>query len=119
MKSLLAITSALAFVFCAEQASAHAHLKTATPAVGSTVQQPPDQVVIDFTKGVDPKFSTISVQDASGASVATGDVHLQDGDTHLAIGLKPLQPGSYKVLWHATAVDTHQTDGDFTFTVAK
>ena len=42
---------AAAFVLYAGHASAHAHLKTATPAVGSTVQQPPAQVVIDFTGG--------------------------------------------------------------------
>ena len=108
-----------AFALCAADASAHAFLKTATPAVGSTVQQPPTQVVIDFTEGVEPQFSTIAVQDSAGSDVATGDAHLAGGNTHLAIGLKPLQPGSYKVVWHATAVDTHKTEGNFTFTVTK
>ena len=98
-------------------ASAHAFLKTASPAVGSTVQQPPAEVVIDFTEGVEPQFSTITVQDASGADVETGGVHLRDGDTHLAVGLKPLQAGTYNVVWHATAVDTHKTEGNYTFTV--
>ena len=102
---------------CAGQASAHAFLKTAIPAVGSTVQQPPTQVVIDFSEGVEPKFSTITVQDASGAAMGAGDVKLQGDNTHLALGLKPLQAGTYKVIWHATAVDTHKTEGNFTFTV--
>ena len=101
----------------APQAFAHAFLRTATPAVGSTVRQSPTQVVIDFTEGVEPRFSTIEVQDAAGASVAAGDAHLAGGDTHLAIALKPLPPGAYKVVWHATAVDTHKTEGSFTFTV--
>ena len=30
---------------------------------------------------------------------------------------KPLAPGVYKVTWHATSVDTHHTQGDFSFTV--
>jgi methionine-rich copper-binding protein CopC len=68
---------------------------------------------------VEPKFSTIAVQDASGASVVTGDVHLVGGDTHLAIGLAALKPGRYKVTWHATAVDTHKTEGTYTFTIAQ
>jgi methionine-rich copper-binding protein CopC len=104
---------------CGGHASAHAFLKTASPAVGSTVQQPPAQVVIDFTEGVEPKFSTITVQDASGAAEGMGDVHLQGDNTHLALGLKPLQSGTYKVIWHATAVDTHKTEGNFTFTVKQ
>ena len=33
------------------------------------------------------------------------------------IGLKPLNAGTYKVHWHAVSVDTHTTEGDFTFTV--
>ncbi len=112
-----AIPLALAGLLCAGQASAHAFLRTATPAAGSTVHQAPAQVVIDFSEGVEPRFSTIAVQDAGGSSVATGDVYLQDGNTHLAIGLKPLPPGRYRVEWHATAVDTHKTEGSFTFTV--
>ena len=108
---------AAALLLLAVPASGHAFLRTATPAVGSTVQQPPTQVLIDFTEAVEPRFSTIVVQDATGASVATGDAHLAGGDTHLAIALKPLPPGAYKVVWRATAVDTHKTQGSFTFTV--
>jgi methionine-rich copper-binding protein CopC len=101
----------------ASQASAHALIKTATPAVGSTVTQSPSQVVIDFTEGVEPRFSTITVQDAQGKPVAAGALHVVGGDTHLALDIKPLPPGTYTVVWHATAVDTHRTEGKFTFTV--
>ena len=119
MKSSLSLCAAAVLALASGQVSAHAFLKTSTPAVGSTVQQPPSQVVIDFTEGVEPSFSTITVQDASGTGVANGEVHLDGGNTHLAIALKPLQTGTYKVVWHATAVDTHKTEGSFTFTVAK
>ena len=111
------LLAAVMALLCAGQASAHAFLKGATPAVGSTVQQPPTQVVITFSEGVEPQFSTITVQDASGMNVETGGVHLEGGNTHLAIGLKALRAGDYKVVWHATAVDTHKTEGSFTFTV--
>ena len=119
MKQFLAAAVLANLAVCAGHASAHAFLKTATPAVGSTVPQPPAQVMIDFTEGVEPKFSTIAVHDAAGTEFADGDVHLEGGNTHLVIGLKPLQPGLYTVVWHATAVDTHKTEGNFTFTVAK
>jgi methionine-rich copper-binding protein CopC len=117
MRQVCTLLAAAGLALSAGQASAHAFLKTATPAVGSTVQQPPAEVVIDFTEGVEPTFSTITVQDASGTSVDAGGVHLQGGDTHLAVPLKPLKPGTYKVTWHATAVDTHKTQGSFSFTV--
>jgi copper resistance protein C len=119
MRHVLIAAALAGFVLLTGQASAHAFLKAASPAVGSTVQQPPSQVALEFTEGVEPRFTTIAVQDGAGAPVAVGDVHIVGNDTHLAIGLRPLQPGTYKVSWHATAVDTHKTQGSFTFTVAK
>ena len=101
-------------------ASAHAFLKTATPAVGSTVPQGPSQVIITFTEGVEPRFTTITVVDAAGARVDTGALQEVNGDNQrLAIGLKPLRPGTYKVTWHATSVDTHKTEGSYSFTVGQ
>ena len=117
-RKLMMAGGLLGALLCGSQAMAHAFLKTATPAVGSTVQQPPSQVTIAFTEGVEPLFSTITVQDAGGASVETGSVRLAGDNTRLTIGLKPLQPGMFKVTWHATAVDTHKTEGSFSFTVA-
>lgn len=107
---LAASTAGIAF--------AHAHLKTATPAPDSTVQAAPASVAITFTEAVEPKFSSIEVQDAGGKRVDHGDAHVDPGDNKLfSVGLTPIQPGTYKVTWHATAVDTHKTDGSFQFTV--
>jgi methionine-rich copper-binding protein CopC len=106
-------------VLCVGSASAHAFLKTATPAVGSTVQVSPAQVSIQFTEAIEPSFSTIAVEDPSGAGVTTGPAHLDGENTKFAVGLKPLQPGTFKVMWHVTAIDTHKTEGSFTFTLAK
>ena len=109
---IAAVTAAPAAAF------AHAFLKTATPAVGSTITTMPAEVRIDFTEGVEPSFSTIKVTDAHGAQVDNGTAHLEAGDTHLTVGLKPLAPGRYTVSWHAIATDTHRTQGTFSFTVA-
>jgi methionine-rich copper-binding protein CopC len=112
---------AAALALCAGVASpamAHAFLDTALPAVGSTVHQAPSQVVITFTQGIEPLFTTVAVTDAHGARVDTGSVHLAGDNTHAAIALKPLGTGTYKVVWHATSVDTHKTQGSFSFTVA-
>jgi methionine-rich copper-binding protein CopC len=100
-------------------ASAHAFLKTASPPVGSTMQTAPAEVEITFTEGVEPAFSTIEVVDAKGTRVDKADPHPTGDKTHLAVGLRPLPPGAYKVSWHVTATDTHKTEGTYSFTIAK
>lgn len=117
MRSIRTVAFAAGFALLAGQAWAHAFLKTSEPAVGSTVAKAPTQVVINYTEGVEPLFSSIVVRNAEGVPMQTGKPHLEHGDTHLAIALKPLPPGTYTVIWHATAVDTHKTEGRFKFTV--
>ena len=99
-------------------ATAHAFLARAVPGVGSTVASGPAELVIDFTQGVEPAFSRIEVSDAGGARVDRNDAHAEGGGSRLAIGLKPLPPGRYLVSWQAVSVDTHRTQGSFSFTVA-
>ncbi|MFZ0103951.1 MAG: copper resistance protein CopC [Pseudolabrys sp.] len=36
----------------------------------------------------------------------------------MRVPLKTLPKGTYKVLWHVLSVDTHRTQGDFSFRVA-
>ena len=105
-------------LLAAEPALAHAFLDTADPAVGSTVATPPKAVTLNFTQNVEPSFSTIEVQDSSGARVDTNDAHVSpDSASAFTIDLKPLVPGDYTVTWHVTSVDTHKTQGHFVFTV--
>jgi methionine-rich copper-binding protein CopC len=100
-------------------AIAHAQLQKADPPVGSTVPAAPHQLTLHFSEGVEPRFSTVAVTDASGAAVDAHDVHTAPGDQQaLIVGLRSLPPGIYTVVWHATSVDTHKTEGRFTFTVA-
>ena len=100
-------------------AFAHAHLTTATPPVGSTVRTVPTEIAITYSEDVEPKFSAIEVQDASGHRVDADDVHTAQGNAkRLIVGLKPLAPGTYKVIWHVTSTDTHKTDGSYSFTIA-
>ena len=113
------IVTAALFALAPAAAFAHAHLKTATPAADSTVTPAPVEVAIDFTEGVEPRFSTIEVADSTGVRVDAGPAHTAATDNkHLSVAVKPLPPGIYTVQWHATAVDTHKTEGVFRFTVA-
>jgi len=99
-------------------ALAHAFLESAVPAVGGTVSTPPKEVSITFTDEVEPSFSKIEVTDAAGKAVDSGGAHLsKESPKVLTVGLQPLPPGTYHVNWHVTSVDTHKSEGSFTFTV--
>jgi copper resistance protein C len=98
---------------------AHAFLQRASPAVGSTVQHAPSEVVLSFTEDLEGAFSTIAVHNAQGASEQIGKARVGPGKAQMHVGLKHLPPGTYTVIWHALSVDTHRTQGSFTFTVAR
>jgi len=101
-------------------AFAHAHLKTSVPAANAVLTKAPSEVAIDFSEGLEAKFSSIEVQDAQGKRVDKNDVHTAATDNkHLEVSLPQLAPGTYKVTWHATATDTHKTQGNFDFTISK
>ena len=102
-----------------QAAFAHAHLLAATPAADSVVTQTPPEVTITFSEPVEPRFSTIQVTAADGKRIDQGEPHLINGDgKQLGVAVAALPPGGYTVLWHATAVDTHKTEGTYQFTVA-
>ena len=99
---------------------AHAFLKTATPAVGSTIQRSPGEVRLTFTEKIEPAFSMIQVFDASGKEVDKRDMHVSHSDaSSMAISLPPLQAGTYKVVWRVVSIDSHVTKGSFTFRIAR
>jgi periplasmic copper chaperone A len=100
------------------EAFAHAHLRTASPPPDGTTSSRPTEVSITFSEGVEPKFSTIHVTDAAGNRFDEGSPRVAGDNKQLMVALKPLSPGAYTVTWHATSVDTHQTDGTYRFTVA-
>jgi methionine-rich copper-binding protein CopC len=115
---LLVITVAL--LSLAPRAQAHAFPQSATPAAGSVLAQAPTEVVITFTEALEPRFSSLQVLDAAGARVDTGTAQTAPSDGRIfSTHVKPLLPGSYKVVWHATSVDTHKTEGSYSFTVEK
>jgi methionine-rich copper-binding protein CopC len=99
---------------------AHAFLKDAEPSVGSTIQTSPGEVRIRFTENIEPAFSSIQVFDASGKEVDKRDVHLDRSDRALLhVSLPRLRAEMYKVIWRVVSVDTHVTNGSFTFRVSR
>jgi copper resistance protein C len=115
MKKIL--TTAGAACLAGQVAFAHAFLDRASPAVGSEVSGSPPALNLTYTEPVEPLFSTVQVTDASGARVDEGKPTTQEDGHILVVRLKILPPGTYSVAWYVTSVDTHKTEGHFTFTV--
>jgi copper resistance protein C len=102
----------------AAPAFAHAFLDHASPAVGSTTHGSPPEVRIWLSEAIEPAFSTIQVTDESGKHVDSGNASVDPNDKkQLRVSLPALPPGTYKVNWRVTSVDTHRTSGSFTFKV--
>jgi methionine-rich copper-binding protein CopC len=114
---VLASVAAVAWLASAP-VSAHAFLDHAVPAVGSTVRESPRNVRLWFSERLEPAFSRAHVVDASGKTVDTGDSHVDASDpSQMTVSVPPLAPGTYRVQWRVVSVDTHVTEGDFTFDV--
>ena len=94
---------------------AHAFLDHASPLVGSTVASGPREVSLTFTQNLEAAFSSVEVTGPNGARVDAGKPQISGNTMH--VGLKAAGPGSYHVRWHVLSVDTHKTEGNFTFRV--
>ena len=111
--------SALA-IGAAPAVRAHAFLDHASPAVGSSVPAAPAVVTLWFTQDLEPAFSSVTVTNEAGQRVDLGNARIPQGSpAELQIGLKPLPRGTYLVTWHVVSVDTHPTEGTFTFEVGS
>ena len=118
MRIISAVSSALLILVAAEGAWAHAFLDHADPRVGSSVATAPRQLSLWFTQNLEPAFSTVEVQNSAGGRVDVGKPRIGPANV-MRVGLRPLPPGTYKVLWHALSVDTHTTEGSFSFHVGS
>ena len=116
MRMVIVILFAPLQLFVAEAAHAHAFLERAEPRVGSSVATSPRQLSLWFTQDLEPAFSTVQVQDSSGARVDQGGPRVGPRNV-MRIGLRRLPPGAYRVIWRALSVDTHTTEGSFSFHV--
>jgi methionine-rich copper-binding protein CopC len=99
------------------EASAHAFLDHAEPRVGNKVASPPREVTLWFTQKLEAAFSTIIVTNAAGERVDTGKPRISG--TQMSVALRPGGAGTYHVTWQVLSVDTHRTDGNFTFQVGQ
>jgi methionine-rich copper-binding protein CopC len=109
---------ALASLLGATGALAHAFVDHAAPAVGSKVAAVPAEVTVWFTEELEPAFSGLRVEDAAGHTIAAADKAVDpSARSVLRLPLPRLAPGRYRVVWHVLSIDSHATEGDYTFEV--
>jgi methionine-rich copper-binding protein CopC len=100
------------------EASAHAFLDHAVPPVGGTVLVPPKEIRLFFSEAIEPQFSRISLTAAGARPIKTGAPVVDAMDPmQFVLPVPLLAPGRYKVTWHVVSVDTHPTEGSFTFEI--
>ena len=109
------ILTFVAITCCATPAFAHAFLEHAEPGAGATLKVAPKRVALSFTEKLEPVFSGVTVTDSAGHSIASGAVVIRGNS--ILVPLRSLAAGTYRVVWDAVSVDTHRTEGAYTFAV--
>jgi hypothetical protein len=105
------------FLVAAPAALAHSHPVTMTPAKDSTISAP-TEVSVNFSEDLEPKFSSLELQDSMGMVIGKTPSVLDPKDAkHLTLALPTLAPGVYTVHWISVAADGHRLEGKYNFTV--
>jgi methionine-rich copper-binding protein CopC len=119
MRYIIVFSAVLLLLLRLDTGAAHAHafLDHADPRVGNTVKSP-RIISLWFTQNLESTFSTIEVLDSNGARMNVGNALVDTKDRKLLrVPVRVLPAGTYTVKWHVLSVDTHTTDGNFTFHV--
>jgi methionine-rich copper-binding protein CopC len=109
------ILTFIAIACLAAPVFAHAFPQHLEPGAGATLKVAPDRVALSFSEKLEPVFSGVTVTNSSGQSVAAGGVAIRGNS--MMVPLRSLAPGTYRVAWHVVSVDTHRTEGAYTFAV--
>jgi hypothetical protein len=118
-KKVLTSFALLVSVASATLVFAHANLKSEEPAADSTTTAPKD-LRLNFSEGVEDKFTKVSLTTNSGKTVIVNTVATDPDDKKVLIitPATPIAAGEYKVEWHAVSVDTHKSEGEYSFKVS-
>jgi methionine-rich copper-binding protein CopC len=104
-----------ALISFAGAACAHAHLKDAVPAEGSTVKASPDHIVLTFSEAA--KLTALTIQKDGEAEQKLAPLPKEES-AQLSVVVPKLSPGKYVVNWRVVSDDTHIMSGKLHFTVA-
>ena len=100
-------------------ALAHSFPEKETPSAGQRVASSPPEIVIGFDAPIEKLFAKLEVAGADGANQAVGTPQVSDDGRQLSVKVGALKPGDYTVKWAVVCIDTHHTEGSYTFSVAN
>jgi methionine-rich copper-binding protein CopC len=116
-RTAIALIAPLLLVLVTGKAVAHAFLDHAEPRVGNKVATPPREVTLWFTQKLEQAFSTMTVTNAAGQRVDIGKARVSGNQ--MSVSLRAGGTGTYHVTWRVLSMDTHTTDGSFSFQVGQ
>jgi len=101
-------------------AFAHAYLVKSIPAQRTVLYHSPAKIQLWFNERLEARYSSLTVTDESGKTVALGKAAVGRDDPKLiAAELRPLAAGRYAVKYRVLSVDGHVVHDEFYFTVKQ
>lgn len=97
--------------------SAHAYLASSTPQQESGMNQPLQEIRLQFTEKINADISKVIVKDSSG-KIVNGKQSSENAEW-LIVTVDSLPKDVYTVEWQVLSVDSHVTEGAFRFAVGK
>ncbi len=111
--AVIVLLVGLAVVWAAP-AAAHARLVGTEPSGGSTVVDPPEQIVLTYNEQVEESFSDVQVFDPSGVRVDARAARIEGPE--IVVPMTPITDGgTYTVVFRVIGVDGHPVESRFTF----
>ncbi len=97
-------------------AAAHTDLISTNPDAGSSLDSPPEQLLMRFAEDILDGGARVVARDESGADVALGTPRV-DGAVLSAQWPATADSGRYTVAWRAVGDDGHPLEGQFAFQI--
>lgn len=113
----LLLAGVIAASVATSSARAHSFLVEATPSSKDHVAASPKTIKLRFGGGVEPKYSKLTVEDASGKVLGEGSIGVPDKPRELSMDAPELAPGKYVVRYRVLSTDGHIVEGNYEFTV--
>lgn len=109
----VAIAAAVS-ICVATQAAAHAHLKSATPAIDGSVATSPKELDLVFSTPVILKNTGVRLRRADRSRLPIGEARLSSENILVVPVTVTLPPGYYTVEWFASSADDgHRPQGRY------
>jgi len=99
------------------EARAHSFPEEQHPSAGQTLTAPPSEIRIKFDAPIEKLFAKLQVLDADGKDHVVGAPEISSDGIELTSKVEAMKPGDYTVRWSVVCVDTHHTEGSYSFTI--